>query len=152
KQVTNTLAAQKPVVAFTVQDKDGKGLALSNLSSLSFTMAGPTTDYGYTSFGSDVTTKGYVTESALKSTCDANGLCTYTFQHPVPSGATGTYAIGVEARRSETLLPGTTTAVSVTYGAKNQVVYFAADGSTVAPRRTVVATDNCNSCHVSLSV
>ena len=30
-------------------------------------MAGPTTDYGYTSFGSDVTTPGYVTESVAST-------------------------------------------------------------------------------------
>ena len=33
-------------------------------------MAGPTSDYGYTSFGSDVTTPGYVSESATGAQCD----------------------------------------------------------------------------------
>jgi OmcA/MtrC family decaheme c-type cytochrome len=152
KQVTSELAGNKPTVTFTVQDGKGAALALSNLSSLSFTMAGPTTDYGYTSFGSDVTTAGYVTESALRSSCDAQGLCTYTFTHAVPAQAKGTYAIGVEARRTETLLPGTTTAMTVTYGARNQVVYFSTDGTPLAARRTVVSTDNCNQCHAALSL
>jgi OmcA/MtrC family decaheme c-type cytochrome len=151
-QVTNTMAGNKPTVTFTVQDKSGSALALSNLGSLSFTMAGPTTDYGYTSFGSDVTTPGYVTESALKSTCDAKANCTYAFTHAVPAQAKGTFAIGVEARRTETLLPGTVTAMTVTYGAKNQVVYFSVDGSTVLHRRTVVSIDNCNQCHFALSL
>ena len=92
-------------------------------------MAGPTTDYGYTSFGSDVKTPGYVTESALNSHCDSSGNCTYTFQHAVPTSATGTFAIGVEAKRTESLLPGTTSETSVTYGTKNQVMYFSVDGS-----------------------
>ena len=85
-------------------------LPLSQSSARSrFTMAGPTTDYGYTSFGSGTaSTPGYVTESAAKSSCDINGNCTYTFTHQVPSAAKGTYAIGVEARRTEVLLPGTT--------------------------------------------
>jgi OmcA/MtrC family decaheme c-type cytochrome len=151
-QVANTMAGSKPTVTFTVQDKSGAALALSNLGSLSFTMAGPTTDYGYTSFGSDVATPGYVTESALKSTCDAKGNCTYAFIHAVPAQAHGTFSIGVEARRTETLLPGTVTAMSVTYGAKNQVVYFSVDGSTVVHRRTVVAINNCNQCHFALSL
>jgi OmcA/MtrC family decaheme c-type cytochrome len=151
-QVANTMAGSKPTVTFTVQDKSGAALALSNLGSLSFTMTGPTTDYGYTSFGSDVTTPGYVTESALKSTCDAKGNCTYAFTHAVPAQAHGTFSIGVEARRTETLLPGTVTAMSVTYGAKNQVVYFSVDGSTVVHRRTVVAINNCNQCHFALSL
>jgi OmcA/MtrC family decaheme c-type cytochrome len=34
----------------------------------------------------------------------------------------------------------------------NQVISFSVDGSPVAPRRTVVAIDNCNQCHYSLSV
>jgi OmcA/MtrC family decaheme c-type cytochrome len=102
-------AGRTPIVSFTVQDGKGNSLPLSKLSSISFTMAGPTTDYGYTSFGIDTeSTPGYVTESAAKSSCDINGNCTYTFTHQVPSAAKGTYAIGVEARRTEVLLPGTT--------------------------------------------
>jgi len=151
--VKSTLAGQAPVVSFTVQDQKGNAVALSALGSISFTMAGPTTDYGYTSFGSDTTnTPGYVTESATKATCDSGGNCTYTFTHTVPAEATGTYAIGVEARRTEVLLAGTTKQRSVTYGAPNKVTYFSVDGSTVSPRRTVVALTNCNQCHVNLSL
>src|SRR5262249_13045851 len=60
KQITNGAAGSTPSVGFTVLDAGGKALPLSSLGSLSFTMAGPTSDYGYTSFGSDVTTPGYV--------------------------------------------------------------------------------------------
>jgi len=136
-----------------VQDGGGNPLALSALGSISFTMAGPTSDYGYTSFGSDTAnTPGYVTESATKASCDNNGNCTYTFTHPVPSAATGTYAIGVEARRTETVLAGTTSQQVIQYGAPNKVVYFSVDGSPLAMRRQVVALNNCNQCHVALSV
>jgi len=152
-KVQNGTAGTAPVVSFTVQDGSGKPLPLSQLGSISFTMAGPTTDYGHTSFGSDTaSTPGYVTESAAKANCDASGNCMYTFTHTVPAKATGTYAIGVEARRTETVLPGTTIQQSITYGAPNKVVYFSVDGSTVAPRRQVVATANCNQCHVALSI
>ena len=149
-KVANGTAGSLPVVSFNVQDGAGKPAPLSALGALSFTMAGPTSDYGYTNFG--VTTPGYVTESALKAPCDANSNCTYTFTHPVPANSTGTYAIGVEARRTDVVLAGTTTQQSIQYGAKNQVVYFSVDGSPVAPRRGVVALGNCNSCHVSLSL
>jgi OmcA/MtrC family decaheme c-type cytochrome len=115
-------------------------------------MAGPTSDYGYTSFGSDVTTPGYVSENALSAGCGSDGVCTYTFKHGVPGNATGTYSIGVEARRTEVLLPGTTTQQSVTYGAVNKVMSFSVDGSSLQARRTVVVTSNCNQCHVALSV
>jgi OmcA/MtrC family decaheme c-type cytochrome len=151
-KVSNGTAGTAPVVAFTVKDGSGNPLALSSLGSISFTMAGPTTDYGYTSFGSDVTTPGYVSESATKATCDASGNCLYTFTHAVPANAAGSYAIGVEARRTEVVLAGTTAQQTIQYGAPNKVVYFSVDGSVVAPRRSVVALANCNQCHVALQV
>jgi OmcA/MtrC family decaheme c-type cytochrome len=151
-KVSNGTAGTAPVVAFTVKDGSGNPLALSSLGSISFTMAGPTTDYGYTSFGSNVTTPGYVTESAAGATCDNSGNCMYTFTHTVPPKSTGTYAIGVEARRTETVLAGTTSQQSIQYGAPNKVAYFSVDGSPMAARRTVVALSNCNQCHVVLSI
>ena len=153
--VTNGTAGNAPTVAFTVTDKNKNPVALSALGSISFTMAGPTTDYGTTSFGSDVTTPGYVTESAAKTSNCSAGACTYTFTHKVPAGATGTYVIGVEARRTESvpeLIDGVTKATNIQYGAPNVVSYFSVDGSTVAARRNVVALANCNQCHVSLQV
>jgi len=152
-KISSGTAGSKPVVAYTIKDGAGKPLSPSKLSSLSFVMAGPASDYGYTSFGSDVTTPGYVSESALTAgSCGADGSCLYTFLHAIPAKATGTYSIGVEGRRSETVLAGTTSERTIQYGAKNQVVNFAVDGSTVAPRRSVVATANCNGCHAALSL
>ena len=155
-KVSSGTVGAKPVVAFTLKDGSGAPLPLKSVASLSFTMTGPTTDYGLTSFGSDVTTPGYVTESATSAanpaTCGADGTCLYTFLHAIPPKATGTFTIGVESRRSETVLPGTTIQQTIQYGAKNQVIYFSVDGSKVAPRRSVVATANCNRCHVALSL
>jgi OmcA/MtrC family decaheme c-type cytochrome len=148
--VTNGLAGKTPTVAYTVKDINGKPLALSALEDLQFTMAGPTTDYGYTSFGSDVTTPGYVGEDGTQGTCDSSGNCTYTFQHAVPATATGTYAIGVESEIVENILPNTNAAQQVESGTPNSVFYFSVDGSTVLNRRTVVAETNCNQCHVQL--
>ena len=71
---------------------------------------------------------------------------------PVPAGATGTYAIGIEARRGLTILPGTTKEQATEYGAKNVVKYFSVDGSPVAPRRQVVDVAKCNGCHCYLSL
>lgn len=150
--VTNTSAGQKPTVAYTVKDINGNALALSALEDLQFTMAGPTSDYGYTSFGSDVTTPGYVGEDGTLGTCDNKGNCTYTFQHAVPAGATGTYAIGVESEILENVLPNTNAAQQVESGTPNQVFYFSVDGSKVAPRRSVVAETNCNQCHANLTL
>jgi OmcA/MtrC family decaheme c-type cytochrome len=152
-KVTNNLAGQKPTVSFNLKDKNGNGIAFPTGGTLTLNMAGPTNDYGYTSFGADVTTTpGYVTESVTAAACDGSGNCSYTFNHAVPAAAKGTYAIGVEARRSETILAGTTSQQTVQYGAKNQVMYFSVDGSAVAPRRQVVSIDSCNKCHVELSL
>jgi len=151
-KIQNGTAGSQPVVNFTINDSTSKPVQPSALGSLSFTMAGPAADYGYTGFGIDVTTPGYVTETATGASCGSDGSCSYTFKHAIPAQATGTYSIGVEARRTETLLPGTTAQQTVTYGAKNEVVSFSVDGSQMVPRRAVVATSNCNRCHVSLSV
>ena len=152
--VTNTSAGKNLTVAFTLRDDKGNNIPLSQASSLSFTLAGPTTDYGLpTSFGSDTTnTPGYVTESATKATCDSGGVCSYTFTHAIPAGATGTYTIGGEARETVTVYPGTTSSQSVTLGVLNPVMNFSVDGSPVTPRRAVVALSSCNGCHVALSL
>ena len=99
--VVNGGAGQKPTVTFTVRDFSGAGIPMSVMATspnrISLNMAGPTADYGYTSFGSDVTTHGYVTENPVPTAqCSADGTCTYTFTHAVPAKATGTYAIGID--------------------------------------------------------
>jgi OmcA/MtrC family decaheme c-type cytochrome len=153
QKVESGLAGQKPRVTFTVKDNRGATVPLSSLNNLSFVMAGPTTDYGYVSFGSDVTTPGYVSESATTAAqCGADGICSYTFNHAVPDGARGTFAIGMEGRRTETLLPGTTTEMTVQYGGNNKVAYFSVDGSPVQPRRPVTSIANCNQCHFDLTL
>ncbi len=156
--VKNGTAGSKPTITFKMVDKAGKPIAIADLKTspnrLAAVMAGPTTDYGYTSFGSDVTTGGYVSEDVVAGggACDASGNCQYTFTHAVPAAAKGTYSIGLEGRRGLTLLPGTTTQLVTEYGGNNVVAHFAVDGSTVAPRRTVVAIEKCNMCHTYLSL
>jgi OmcA/MtrC family decaheme c-type cytochrome len=150
-KVENGVAGRQPMVTFTVKDKSGAGVPLSQLENVSLVMAGPTSDYGYTSFGPDVTSPGYVSESAIGAQCNTGGTCAYTFQHAIPSGATGSFAIGIESRRTEILLPGTTKQMEVRYGGVNKVFYFPVAGSTVQPRRTVVQTASCNQCHFFLS-
>jgi OmcA/MtrC family decaheme c-type cytochrome len=152
--VTNTSAGQAPTVNFTLKDNSGNNLAISSTTTVSFTMSGPNTDYGATNFGANATTPGYVTESVTATTesCGAGGACSYAFTHAIPAGSTGSYAIGGEARTTVTVLAGTTLSQSVELGALNPVVNFSVDGSAVAPRRTVVALSNCNTCHVQLSL
>jgi OmcA/MtrC family decaheme c-type cytochrome len=156
-KVVNFAAGQKPTVTFTVRDNNGNGIPMSAFQSgsgaLSLTMTGPTSDYGLTSFGTDVTTAGYVTESVIKSaSCANDGACMYTFTHAIPASGRGTFAIGIEGRLTATLLTGTVTEMTVNYGGKNQVIYFPVDGTSATPRRSVVTVANCNNCHGVLQV
>ena len=151
--VQNGGAGQQPTVNFTVTDNSGNGIPMSSFkspNSLSLTLAGPTSDFGYTSFGAS--TPGYVTETASGASCSSSGSCQYTFTHSIPAGATGTYAIGIEGRISVTLYPGTTVQQTVNESGLNQVINFSVDGSPVAPRRTVVQLANCNGCHANLQL
>ena len=150
-RVDDTGAGRRPIVTFTVKDKTGAPVPLSRLNSLSLIMAGPTSDYGYTSFGPDVTTPGYVSEDARQASCSGDGTCTYTFRRAIPADAKGSYSIGIESRRSETLLAGTTRERNVQYGAQNKVIHFSLDGMPVEPRRTVVTTAQCNQCHTRIT-
>jgi len=150
-KVDNGTAGRTPTVTFTVKDKAGAAVPLNQLNNVSLVMAGPTSDYGYTNFGSDVTTPGFISESATGGQCDTGGTCTYTFRHAIPADAKGSFAIGIESRRTETLLAGTTDQMDVRYGAVNKVFYFSVDGSPVQPRRTVAETASCNHCHTLLS-
>jgi OmcA/MtrC family decaheme c-type cytochrome len=153
QKIENGLAGQRPRVTFAVKNNAGAAVPVSSLNNLSLLMAGPATDYGYTSFGSDVSTPGYVSESATTAAqCGSDGVCTYTFNHAVPSGARGTFAIGIEGRRTETLLSGTVVEMSVQYGGDNKVAYFSVDGSPVTPRRQVAQIANCNQCHFDLTL
>jgi OmcA/MtrC family decaheme c-type cytochrome len=154
-KVDNGVAGKAPTITFTLKNFKGVPVAPSQLTGgrLSFVMAGPTSDYGYTSFGSDVTTPGYVSESALTAAkCGQDGTCTYTFTHAIPAKAAGTYAIGAEGRSTVTIQPGTTIQQTVKVGAINKVIFFSVDGSKVQPRRQVVDIAKCNNCHDSLSL
>ena len=156
-KVDNGVAGKAPTVTFTIKDNSGAAISMAQMTGgsnrLALVMAGPTTDYGDTNFGSDVTTPGYVSENPVPTAkCSADGTCTYTFTHAIPASATGTFAIGIEGRRGITLLAGTTQQQSSEYGAINKVVYFSVDGSKVVPRRKVVDVANCNNCHSYLSL
>ncbi len=156
-KIDNGVAGKAPTVTFTIRDNAGNGISMADMTGgsnrLALVMAGPTSDYGYTSFGSDVATPGYVSENPVPTAkCSPDGTCTYTFTHAVPAKATGTFAIGMEGRRGLTILPGTTQQQTTEYGATNKVSYFSVDGSPVQARRKVVDIANCNNCHSRLSV
>lgn len=139
QKVDNGLAGKNPTVTFTIKDKSGNPISLSTMNRLSLALAGPTSDYS-----------SEISENALKAQGSA-GVYTYTFQNAIPATATGTYAIGIEGYVTRTVQIANNQTTSVEDAGLNQVIYFSVDGSTVSPRRTVVALANCNSCHTSLA-
>lgn len=140
-RVTDGSAGRRPTVTFTVKERSGKPIPLSQMSRIALVLAGPTTDYAT-----------YVVEDASRATCGADGTCTYTFTYTIPATARGTYAVGIEGYRTLYLLAGTRRERSVRDAGANQVVYFSVDGSRVAPRREVVSMAKCNNCHFSFSI
>lgn len=140
-RVTDGSAGKRPTVTFTVKERSGKPIPLSEMSRLALVLAGPTSDYS-----------SYVSEDGLRSTCGTDGTCTYTFNYTIPANAKGTYAIGIEGYRTLYLLAGTRRERSVRDAGVNKVVYFSVDGSPLAPRREVVSLAKCNNCHFSLSL
>jgi len=147
-KVDDGVAGKAPTVTFSIQDKNDNPLSISNMARLAFVLAGPTTDY--TAFKT-----GYISEQVTASSPGLKGgpgTYTYTFNTVIPSTAKGTYTIGMEGRRLETVLAGTTKERKIQYGAPNPTMDFPVDGSTVQPRRTVVSLDKCNGCHTRLAL
>ena len=164
-KIDNGSAGKKPTITFTIKDKSGKGLTLADLpttvrSRLAVTLAGPTSDYGYTGFGSDVTTAGYVTEDMISAAVPANaakcsndGTCTYTFLHAIPADAKGTFSVVLEGRRDIAINPGTKKQVMAEFGMTGKMALsFSVDGSPVQERRKIVDIAKCNNCHGMLAL
>ncbi len=141
--ITNTAPGQNPTVQFKITDKNGNPLTPSDMGGssgrLAATIAGPTSDYRY-----------YVQEAA-NGAAYSNGIASYTFKAPVPSGASGTYTVELEGYVNTTLNPGTVNAVVYRDAADNVVQNFSVSGAVVA-RRKVVDIANCDKCHDKLQL
>jgi OmcA/MtrC family decaheme c-type cytochrome len=145
EKVTDGSAGKKPAVTFTVRDKNGNPLPLSALGRVALTLAGPT----YTNY--NALGRGYVQEDAGKAT-GSNGTYLYTFNTAIPADAKGTWAIGLEGRRVERVLAGTTRQRDIQYGAVNPVTYFSVDGSALYKRDQPAANASCLACHYRLAL
>jgi OmcA/MtrC family decaheme c-type cytochrome len=82
------------------------------------------------------------------------GIFTYETATPLPGDASGTWRVGLEARRAVSLPDDTPTpggTVSLQEAIQNPVLDFSVDGSPMVARRTVVADANCATCHGTFS-
>jgi OmcA/MtrC family decaheme c-type cytochrome len=143
-KVDNTAPGSSPVVTFSVADKAGNPVDISKLARFRILLSGDNTDYQTGPGGIQVT------EDATKAP-GTNGMYIYKMTAAIPPAAKGSYTISIEARNAVTLLAGTKKATVATDSAIPVEYYFSVDSSKVAPRRVVVATENCNACHQNLT-
>ncbi len=135
-------AGEKPTVQFKVHDDKGNPIAPADMTRLSLVLTGPTSDYLLNPVSATVT----------GASASADGTATFTFPNALPADAKGTFSVGIEGYRNVTLLAGTTREQVAKDRGKNKVINFSVDGSAVKPRRQVVDTAKCNSCHTFLSL
>jgi OmcA/MtrC family decaheme c-type cytochrome len=149
--VSNSGPGQTPTVLFSLKNNAGDPIDPASLPFLNLVMAGPTTDYTQTISESAT---GAVPVGTVQSGVSmmAAGEYTYTFQTPIPEDAEGSFAMGAEAYRNVVLNPGTVDEFTQRETAHNPVFYFAVTDPEPVPRRTVVSTTNCDSCHRDLAL
>jgi len=133
------MAVATRTVTFSIKDKSGNPILPSQMARLALILAGPASDYA-----------GFVTED-VRNAQGGNGEYYWTFQAPIPADMKGSFTVGIEGYRNIVLLPGTRQETTVRDAGANKVIHFSVDGSRIAPRRTIVATEKCNVCHGSLS-
>ena len=179
---TGLKAGEKPTIVFTVRDRAGPILDLSapspakeavsatltTPSPVARSFAGQRIAFLLGGPASDVLTGNLPLQEAipLTLTADAQGRFSYTFASALPPGATGTWALSVEARRAApvplTSDGGLTfnwpyTGESITEFTDNPVLYVDVGSGVLgegAPvkRRAVVERARCEKCHQELSL
>lgn len=148
--VTNVGPGKKPTVTFKLTNGDGSIVvpsAIGASASLSLLLAGPTTDYGT----GQTAPAQPISESATGASFNGS-VATYTFSKPIPTTATGTWAVSLQTRRTITFNPAPRQGPA-TYneGAVNPVFYIAVTDGAPVPRRSVVALTTCDKCHDQLA-
>lgn len=136
--VKNAGPSQAIEVYFTLKNADDQSVInIASMSRVALTFGGPTTDY-----------KSFLTETVTAAAATlTDGVYKYSFTAPLPANAAGSFAVALEARRSVTV--GSTTFNESVY---NPIKYFSVDGSTVAARRQVVSSAECDTCHNGLEL
>jgi OmcA/MtrC family decaheme c-type cytochrome len=141
--VTNAAPGKSPTFTFAIKNGDGTPVDGTKLGAFAPILAGPTGSY--TTFFRE---SGLSTVAKPGKYDPATGLTSYTFTAVIPATATGTWTASADITRNIALKHNNGTAdTTVREPAFNPIKYFAVTGTTVTPRRTAVATTQCNSCH-----
>ena len=142
--LSNHNAGQTPTISFKVTNDAGEPYRdLSVLNRLAFAYSGPTTDY--TAVFVPTAVGGGAAGSLMGP--DGEGVFQYTPATGIPADASGTWAIGAEARQEVEL----TSSVVAEEAAVNPVVTFSVDDSEPEPHRVIVENMNCARCHGDFS-
>ncbi len=141
--ITNATPGSSPVVTFSITDKAGKPVDISKITYARVVLAGPNVDYQTGPGGIRVS------EDPSK-TPGTDGTYTYTMTNKIPTAATGSFTISIEARNAVTLMAGTKKESAAIDAALPVRQNFSVDNSPMVARRQVVSTDKCASCHQDL--
>ncbi|MFI5324490.1 MAG: OmcA/MtrC family decaheme c-type cytochrome, partial [Thermodesulfobacteriota bacterium] len=158
---TTVAPGEHAQVLYSVRNNNGDVVNPQSLNRLYLTIAGPTTDYNiqdYQGTGAVPGVDNVLSENAMNASNgpDANGNFVYTFIGMIPLNATGTYAVGIEGYKNETVGgQGQILTETVREAGHNVVSYFAVTDPVPVPRRTVVDNNTedqyCNACHREFS-
>jgi OmcA/MtrC family decaheme c-type cytochrome len=162
--VTNVVAGGRPVITFSVKVNDAAAdITVANtIHSLSFTIAGPTTDYSGPGAPAAV---GYIRYTVVNNGAAAAGVAAtgtagqFTYTPPdtlatpkLADDASGTVGVGLEATIRERKMQGTLERTMDHAVQRADVRYFAVGGGTAVPRRSTIDNAKCNNCHIDLGM
>lgn len=141
--VTNAAPGKSPTFTFAIKNGDGTPVDGTKLGAFAPILAGPTSNY------TTVFRESGLSTVAKPGKYDpATGLTSYTFTGVIPATATGTWTASADITRNVALKHANGSAdTTVREAAFNPIKYFAVTGTAVAPRRTSVTINQCNSCH-----
>ena len=137
--VENAQPGLSPTIYYALTSNDGAAIDPAGLPFLNFNLTGNTIDYGRR-----------ISERAVEGSVPMEGGYAYTFSATLPDDASGTWTAGGEAFRMSPLNAGTVNETMVRETGNNPVYHFPVTDAEAVPRRHVVSTDNCQSCHYDL--
>lgn len=138
-EVRDTRPGQQPSITYRLKDSKGTPIAPLEMNSLSFILAGPTSDYS-----------AYWSEAGRTDPQNPGGTATHRFARAIPADAVGSFTITAEGYRNANFEGPGRIPITVRDAIKNVTTTFSVDGRAVQNRRQIVSLAKCNACHSNL--